>query len=101
MFPAIVIAIIGFAEPASIAKHFLKTINQAWNPNKEFVSQGVANLAAALLSNSFPVGGSFGRSSLNKIAGAETPWSGAITGAFVLVVLPFTSVLSEEYLTQF
>ena len=94
MFPAIVIAIIGFAEPASIAKTFSKDHKSAWNPNKEFVSQGVANLAAAL-SNAFPVGGSFGRSSLNKFAGAESPWSGAITGAFVLIVLPFTSVLSE------
>lgn len=94
MFPAIIIAIIGFAEPASIAKTFSKDHESTWNPNKEFVSQGVANLAAAF-SNAFPVGGSFGRSSLNKFAGAESPWSGAITGASVLAVLPFTSLLSE------
>ncbi|MDP6288532.1 MAG: SulP family inorganic anion transporter, partial [Acidimicrobiales bacterium] len=56
--------------------------------------QGVANIAAAI-SNAFPVGGSFGRSSLNKFAGAETPWAGAITGAFVLAVLPLAFLLSE------
>ena len=94
LLPAIIIAIVGFAEPAAIARTFAKEDNSIWNPDKEFVSQGVANIAAAI-SNSFPVGGSFGRSSLNKIAGAESPWAGAITGAFVLAVLPLVSLLEE------
>ena len=94
VLPATVIAIVGFAEPTAIARTFSKEDGSIWNPNKEFVSQGVANLVSAL-SNAFPVGGSFGRSSLNKFAGAETPWAGAITGAFVLAVLPLTPLLSE------
>ena len=94
LLPAIIIAIVGFAEPAAIARTFAKEDKSNWNPNKEFVSQGVANLASAI-SNSFPVGGSFGRSSLNKIAGAETPWAGAITGIFVLAVLPLVFLLEE------
>ena len=94
LLPAIIIAIVGFAEPAAIARTFAKEDNSIWNPDKEFVSQGVANIAAAI-SNSFPVGGSFGRSSLNKIAGAESPWAGAITGAFVLAVLPLVFLLEE------
>ena len=94
LLPAIIIAIVGFAEPAAIARTFAKEDKSSWNPNKEFVSQGVANLASAI-SNSFPVGGSFGRSSLNKIAGAETPWAGAITGVFVLAVLPLVFLLEE------
>jgi len=56
------------------------------------VSQGVANLAAAV-SGAFPVGGSFSRSSLNKLAGATSAWAGAITGAFVLLALPLTPLL--------
>jgi MFS superfamily sulfate permease-like transporter len=32
---------------------------------------------------------------LNKVAGAKTPWSGAITGAIVLSLLPLASLLSE------
>ena len=59
------------------------------------ISQGVANIASAI-SQAFPVGGSFGRSSLNHFAGATSTWSGAITGAFVLFALPFTFLL--EYL---
>lgn len=94
LLPATIIAIVGFAEPAAIARTFAKEEKSSWNPNKEFVSQGVANLASAI-SNSFPVGGSFGRSSLNKIAGAETPWAGAITGVFVLAVLPLVFLLEE------
>ena len=94
LLPAIIIAIVGFAEPAAIARTFAKEDKSSWNPNKEFVSQGVANLASAI-SNSFPVGGSFGRSSLNKMAGAETPWAGAITGVFVLAVLPLVFLLEE------
>ena len=94
LLPATIIAIVGFAEPAAIARTFAKEDKSSWNPNKEFVSQGVANLAPAI-SNSFPVGGSFGRSSLNKIAGAETPWAGAITGVFVLAVLPLVFLLEE------
>ena len=94
LLPAGVIAIVGFAEPTAIARTFSKEDGSIWDPNKEFVSQGIANLVSAF-SNAFPVGGSFGRSSLNKFAGAETPWAGAITGAFVLAVLPLTSLLSE------
>ena len=95
IFPAFVIAIVGFAEPASIARTFAAEEKTIWNSNKEMISQGVANLASAI-SQAFPVGGSFGRSSLNHFAGATSTWSGAITGAFVLVALPFTFLL--EYL---
>ena len=94
LLPGLIIAVVGFAEPAAIARTFSKQVGSTWNPSKEFVSQGVANMASAF-SSSFPVGGSFGRSSLNKIAGAKTPWSGAITGAVVLALLPLSSLLSE------
>ena len=94
LLPSAIIAIVGFAEPAAIARTYSKQDGSNWNPSKEFISQGVANMASAF-SSSFPVGGSFGRSSLNKIAGAKTPWSGAITGAVVLGLLPLSSLLSE------
>ena len=92
--PAFVIAIVGFAEPASIARTFATEEKTSWDPNKEMISQGVANLASAI-SQSFPVGGSFGRSALNRFAGATSTWSGAITGAFVLLALPFVFLLEH------
>ena len=90
--PALVIALVGFAEPSSIARTLAAHGRERWDANREMVSQGVANLAAAV-SGAFPVGGSFSRSSLNKLAGATSAWAGAITGAFVLLALPLTPLL--------
>tara|TARA_Y100001970_G_scaffold281269_1_gene391678 strand:- start:93 stop:1307 length:1215 start_codon:yes stop_codon:yes gene_type:complete len=95
IIPAFVIAIVGFVEPVSIARTFAQKGKTSWNSDREMISQGVANIASAI-SQAFPVGGSFGRSSLNHFAGATSTWSGAVTGAFVLLALPFTFLL--EYL---
>ena len=92
--PALVIALVGFAEPSSIARTFAAQEREPWDANREMVSQGVANIAAAF-SGAFPVGGSFSRSSLNKLAGASSAWAGAITGAFVSLALPLTPLLED------
>jgi len=89
----ILIALVGYAEPASIARVFAEADRQRWSADREFISQGVANVAAAV-SGAFPVGGSFSRSSLNRLAGARTRWSGLVTGATVLAFLPFADVLA-------
>ena len=89
----ILIALVGYAEPASIARVFADAEGQKWSASREFVSQGVANVVAAF-SGSFPVGGSFSRSSLHRLAGARTRWSGLVTGVTVLVFLPFSDVLA-------
>ncbi len=88
-----IIAIVGFSEAASIAPTFATMDRQSWNPNREFISQGVANLISGL-SGGFPVGASFSRSAVNRLAGAKTRWSGAVTGMVVLLLLPATSVLT-------
>ncbi|MEL7158231.1 MAG: SulP family inorganic anion transporter [Actinomycetota bacterium] len=94
LVPALAIALVGFAEPASIARTFAAEEREPWDANREMVSQGVANVAAAA-SGAFPVGGSFSRSSLNKLAGATSPWSGAVTGLLVLAALPLTPLLED------
>ena len=93
LIPGTIIALVGFAEAASVSQAFAEQTRTPWDPSKEFTSQGVANLAAGLVSG-FPVGGSFSRSAINKTAGAQTKWSGAITGVAVLIFLPFAGVLS-------
>ena len=90
----IVIALVGFAEPASIARTFATADRIPWSANRELLSQGVANIASGI-SGGFPVGGSFSRSSLNRLAGAQTPWSGAITGAFVMAAIPLSAMLES------
>jgi SulP family sulfate permease len=91
--PALVIALVGFAEPAAIARRYAAEDRKPWNSNKEFVGQGLANIAAGF-AGGHPVGGSFSRTALNRLAGARTRWSGAFTGLVVLLVLPFTGALA-------
>ena len=88
---AAAIALVGFAEPASIARAFAAQDRQRWDANKEMVGQGVANIASAL-SGGLPVGGSFSRSALGRMAGAKTAWTGAIAGIIVLFALPLRSI---------
>ena len=89
----VVIALVGFAEAASIARTYATQERSRWQANREFISQGAANLAAGLFGG-FPVGGSFARSSVNRLAGAKTRWSGAVTGVAVLMFLPFTFLVA-------
>jgi SulP family sulfate permease len=68
--------------------------DRRWDADRELVSQGVANLASGF-AGGFPVSGSFSRSALNLAAGARTRLSGAASGAFVLVFIPFADVLAD------
>jgi SulP family sulfate permease len=93
ILPGLVIAMVGFAETASVSQTYATRERRPWNPNREFVSQGVANLAAGL-AGGFPVGGSFSRTSLAYLAGGRTRWTGFTAGLTVLLFLPFASVLA-------
>lgn len=88
----VVIALVGFAEAASVSQAYAEADRIPWDPNREFVSQGVANLAAGL-TGGFPVGASFSRSAVNRVAGAVTRMSGGVTGLTVLLFLPFAYLL--------
>ena len=92
--PAAVIALVGFAEPAAIARRYAAEDREPWDSNKEFVGQGLANVAAGF-AGGYPVGGSFSRTALNRLAGARTRWSGACTGLVLLGMLPFTGALAN------
>jgi sulfate permease, SulP family len=94
LLSGVIIALVGFVEPSSIARTYAALERRPWNANREFVSQGVANVVSGL-SGAFPVGGSFSRSALNYSAGARTRLSGAITGLAVLAFLPFADALSS------
>ena len=91
--PAAVIALVGFSEAVAIARTYAQQSRTRWDADREFLSQGVANLASGVFGG-FPVGGSFSRSAVNRQAGARTAWSGAVTGVVVLACLPFVGLLS-------
>jgi len=90
----LVIALVGFAEPASIARTFASEEQMHWSSSREFFASGMANMAAGI-TGAFPVGGSFSRSSVNRFAGARTRWSGGITGIIILAFLPFSGLLEK------
>lgn len=91
---ALVVALVGFAEPVSIARTFAAADRERWSADRELISQGVANLASGI-SGGFPVGGSFSRTSVNRLAGGRSRWAGAVTGLAVLAFLPFAGVLES------
>ena len=94
LLPAAVIALVGFAEAGSIARTFAAQDRVSWNPSREFIAQGASNVAAGSFGG-MPVGASFSRSSLNRLAGAETPVSAVVAGAVVLALLPAVGFLSR------
>ncbi|MBI1758454.1 MAG: SulP family inorganic anion transporter [Actinobacteria bacterium] len=94
--PAIIIAVVGFAEPSSIARRYAAAERTHWDPDREMIGQGLANTASGLFSG-YPSGGSFSRSALNKLSGATSRWSGGITGVAVLLIVatPVIGTLSR------
>ena len=92
IIPGIVISIVGFAEGVSISRLFASQDRQRWSADREFLSKGMANLAAAF-TGGLPVGGSLSRTSVNRLAGARSRWSGLVTGVAVLLFLPFAAFL--------
>jgi SulP family sulfate permease len=90
--PALVIAVVGFAEPAAIARRYAAADREPWNPDREFIGQGAANLAAGL-SGGFPVGGSFSRTAVARLAGARSRWASVTTSLIVIALLPFIWLL--------
>jgi SulP family sulfate permease len=91
---SLVIAVVGFAEPSAIARRYAATDHQRWRPNREMASQGLANLAAGA-GGGFPVGGSFSRTALNRLAGGRTRFSGLVTGLAALAFLPVAGALAD------
>lgn len=89
----LVIALVGFAEVASVSQTYAERTRTRWDPDREFTAQGVANLAAGF-AGAFPVGASFSRSALSHLAGTRTRLSGGLTGLTLLCFLPFAWLLS-------
>ena len=88
-----VIALVGFAEPSAIARHYATAERRRWDPSRELIGQGAANIVSGTFGG-FPVGGSFSRTALAKQAGARTRWSGVIVGLIVLAVVPLLGLMS-------
>lgn len=90
--PAIVIALVSFAETYSVGKAISAETKQKVNVDQEFIGQGLANFVGSFF-QSFPVSGSFSRSAINFAAGAKTGISNVVSSLVVVLALLFLTPL--------
>lgn len=91
--PAVVIALVGFAESIAVARAIAARTRERIDPNRELLATGAGNLSAALFSG-FPVAGSFSRTAVNYEAGARSPFAGVVAaGVIALMLALFTGAL--------
>ena len=90
--PAMVIAMVSFAETYSVGKSIAGQTKQKLDVNQEFIGQGVANLAGSFF-QCYPSSGSFSRSAINFSSGAKTGISSAVTSFGVVIALLFLTPL--------
>ena len=86
--PAVVIALVSFAETYSVGKAISSETKQKLDVDQEFIGQGLANLIGSFF-QAYPVSGSFSRTAINYAAGARTGLASAISSIIVVVALLF------------
>ncbi|MGE5841805.1 MAG: SulP family inorganic anion transporter [Deltaproteobacteria bacterium] len=86
--PAIVVALVSFAETYSVGKAISAGTKQKVDVNQEFIGQGLANLVGSFF-QSFPVSGSFSRTAINFSSGARTWVSSLVATLGVIIALLF------------
>ena len=89
---ALVMALIGLMEAASISKAISAKTRQRVNINKELVGQGLANIAGSFF-GAYAVSGSFSRSAVAARTGARTGLFAIISAIAVVAVLLFFTPL--------
>ncbi len=83
---ALACAVLSLVEANAVARSIAGRTGQQLDAPREFMGQGVANLAAAF-TGGYPVSGSLSRSALNEQAGARSRWAAALSGVLMLLVL--------------
>ncbi len=76
---AIAATVLSLVESSAVARSLADRTGDPLNLSREFVGQGLSNLAAAV-TGGYPVSGSLSRSALNHTAGAATRASGVFAG---------------------
>jgi SulP family sulfate permease len=93
--PTLVMTLLALTEATAIAKAVARQYNDTLDGNREFIGQGLANLAGAFFS-SMPSSGSFNRSGVNVEAGARTPLAAASAALFLVLILSGVAPLATH-----
>ncbi len=83
---ALAVAWIGLAEAISISKSVAALSGDRVDSDREFVGQGLANIAVSLFSG-MPVSGSLTRTQLLYRAGATSRWANILAGLLVMAIV--------------
>ena len=86
LVPALSLALVGLVQGAGISANFPNPDGSYPDASRDFVGQGVANVASGVLQG-MPVGGSVSASSLNKAAGARTRASLIMAGVVMAIII--------------
>lgn len=86
IIPALSLALVGLVQGAGISANFPNPDGSYPEASRDFIGQGVANVASGVL-RGMPVGGSVSASALNKEAGARSRWSLVIASVVMAVVI--------------
>jgi len=92
---ALACTVLSLVESNAVARSIASRTGQQIDGRREFLGQGLANLAAAFMGG-FPVSGSLSRSALNEQAGARSRAAGVLAGlAMIIVLLSLGAVLDH------
>lgn len=80
------IAVIVLVQGAGVAESAPNPDGSLSNPDRDFIAQGVGNVASGLF-RGLTVGGSVGQTALNVAAGARSRWASIMSGLWMLAIL--------------
>jgi SulP family sulfate permease len=90
----LVMTLLGLTEAVAIARAIAARGREQLDGSREFIGQGLANVAGSFFS-AYPTSGSFNRSGVNVTSGARTPLAAASAAIFLVVLLLFVSPLAR------
>ncbi len=90
--PALVIALVSFAETYAVGKTLSDETGQKVDVNQEFIGQGLGNLVGGFF-QCFPVSGSLARTATAYASGARTALASAFSAGVVILTLLFLTPL--------
>lgn len=90
---ALACTLLGLTEAISIGRSIGIKSGQRIDGNREFIGQGLSNIAGSFFS-SYVASGSFNRSGLNYESGARTPLAAILSAPFLVGILFFVAPLA-------
>jgi SulP family sulfate permease len=95
LLPALSLALIGLVQAAGISRSVPNADGGLGDVSRDFVGQGVANVAAGFFGGA-TAGGSVNATALNVSAGARTRWSSVFAGLVVTVIVLAAAPLVQQ-----